>query len=105
MRTNKLASMLIMLFIVLMLAGCSSPSSGTVEEAILKKVGTVKEVKNIDILNKYSRDVNGEEVWTIEFEIEVVYTDGTARTIGKSVDKFKDKVKIVKRGNTWYRVG
>lgn len=73
-----------------------TPDDDVVKKAVLTSIGKVKQLVSYDISPEMTCNMNkkGEEVWTIGYKATVVYTDESARILGRKGETYSEKVRI-----------
>lgn len=110
---QRAGSLLFALVVAFALTGCfGGPSGDVIEKAIAKqqpyiKPGVFYNLADYKVTNQYSREINGETVYTVEYTGNITASAELRRLVPNRPDMEKTiqgTVSMVKRGDAWYFV-
>jgi uncharacterized lipoprotein YehR (DUF1307 family) len=108
---KRLVSLLLVLMLAITLAGCSGPPSDSIHNAVKmhldeKYDSNIGEIISLDITNEYDKEIDGETIYTLEYEAQVKHHKDIKHFFGKDEEAtYTGRVRLVERGNSWYSLG
>lgn len=108
---KKSVSLLIVLMLAVILVGCGGPPDDVVHNAVKahldeKYDSNIGEILELEIVNSYTKEVDGDTVHTFDYEALVKHhQDILVFFTNKKEATYTGAIRLVKNGDRWYKLG